>query len=133
MTFPLEDSSTPFGVITQATMFSICSLPRDWLEDWEDSWCDAEKGLFVLQSYVLEQHDFRFQKTLKQAAFFYQIPIGEGNFDPRKDFYKGELIPIKDISDEEEAAIAEKTVVGRWGSNDWRGVIHSGSGHCRFI
>lgn len=62
----------------------------------------ANMELIELQDYVIEQHDFGFSTALKQAAFFYDIPLHEGKMDPRKAFYKGKLVPIKGIPDEEE-------------------------------
>jgi len=44
------------------------------------------------------------------VAFFYQIPLDEEIFDPRKDFYKGELVPIYKIPNKEEGEVAMEGV-----------------------
>jgi len=45
--------------------------------------------------------------ALQQAGYFYKIPINEGNFDVMKDFHKGQLMPIRDIPDENEDTVVE--------------------------
>lgn len=55
---------------------------------------DSRKELKRLKSYILEKHELDFQKVLNQVAYFYQIPINEGNFDVGKDIYKGELMSL---------------------------------------
>ena len=42
--------------------------------------------------------------------FFYQIPLDKEKFDPQRDFYKGELIPIDDIPDKEKEEVAVEAV-----------------------
>jgi len=61
----------------------------------------AEKDFREVQA-ALMQHDIGFERTVRQAAFFYQVPIDEGRFDNRKDIYQGELTAIMDIPDEEK-------------------------------
>jgi len=53
------------------------------------------------ESFVIEQHKLGLDKALQQAKYFYKIPVDEGNFDVKKDFYNGELIPINEILDED--------------------------------
>jgi len=61
----------------------------------------AEDDLVEFKGFVLEQHDLGFMQAVRQAAFFYQVPIGEGKFLDRKDIYRGELVSAMDVSDEE--------------------------------
>lgn len=49
------------------------------------------------QQIILYQHEFDFYKDLKQAAYFYDIPIDKGDFDIGKYFYNGKLILVEDI------------------------------------
>jgi len=53
------------------------------------------------QDFVLHQHELSFNKALDEAAYFYNVPLNEGKFDVNKDFYKGELVLVDDIRDEE--------------------------------
>ena len=62
----------------------------------------AEEDLVEFKGFVLEHHDLGFMCTVRQAAYFYQVPIDEGKFDNRKDIYRGELVAAMDVSDEEE-------------------------------
>ncbi|KAK7382244.1 hypothetical protein VNO80_01034 [Phaseolus coccineus] len=62
----------------------------------------AEKEVEEAQQYVLEQHKLSFTKSLQQAEYFYKIRINDGNFDVMKDFYKGKLILVRDIPDDDE-------------------------------
>jgi len=62
-------------------------------------------NVFEDESFVIEQHKLGFDKALQQAIYFYKIPVDEGNFDVKKDFYNGELIPINEISDEDATDI----------------------------
>jgi len=55
-----------------------------------------------VESFVIEQHKLGFDKALQQAKYFYKIPIDERNFDMKKDFYKGELVTINEILEEED-------------------------------
>jgi len=41
-------------------------------------------------------------RVVRQAAYFYQVPVGEGKFDNRKDIYRGELVSAMDVPDEED-------------------------------
>ena len=54
-------------------------------------------SVFEAESFVTEQHKLGFDKALQQAKHFYKIPVDEGNFDVKKDFYNGELVPINEI------------------------------------
>ena len=56
-------------------------------------------NVFEAESFIFEQHKLGFEKALQQAKYFYKIPIDEGNFDVKKDFYNGELIPVNEIPD----------------------------------
>jgi len=56
------------------------------------------------ESFVMEQHKLGFDKALQQAKYFYKIPIDDENFDMKKDFYKGELVPINEILEEKDDA-----------------------------
>jgi len=58
-----------------------------------------------LQDFGIKQHDLGFDRAVRQAAVFYQVPVDEGKFDNRKDIYKGELTPVMDIPDEDEAEV----------------------------
>ena len=58
-------------------------------------------NLSELESFVIEQHKLGFNKALQQAKYFYKIPVDEGNFDVKKNFYNGELIPINEIPNED--------------------------------
>ena len=57
-------------------------------------------SVFEAESFILEQHQLGFEKALQQAKYFYKIPIDEGNFDVKKEFYNGELIPVNKIPEE---------------------------------
>ena len=59
----------------------------------------AEEDLLEFKGFVL---DLGFMHTVRQAAFFYQVPIDEGKFDNRKDIYWGELVSAMYVPDEEE-------------------------------
>ena len=61
----------------------------------------AEDDLVEFKGFVLEQHDLGFIRAVRQAAFFYQVPIDKGKFDNRKDIYWGELVSAIDVLDEE--------------------------------
>jgi len=61
---------------------------------------EAELG--KLQDYVIEQHDMGFELAVNQTTFFYGVPIDEGKFDNRKAFYKGELLPLADIPEDDD-------------------------------
>jgi len=52
---------------------------------------------FRPKALFLEQHKLGFEKALQQAKYFYKIPIDECNFDVKKDFCNGELIPVNEI------------------------------------
>ena len=54
------------------------------------------------KGFVLEQHDLGFMRAVRQAAYFYQVPVDEGKFDNRKDIYRGELVSAMDVPDEED-------------------------------
>lgn len=56
-------------------------------------------NVFEAESFIFEQHKLGFEKALQQAKYFYKIPIDEGNFDVKKDFYNGELVPANEIPD----------------------------------
>ena len=56
-------------------------------------------NVFEAESFIFEQHKLGFEKALQQAKYFYKILIDEGNFDVKKDFYNGELIPANEIPD----------------------------------
>jgi len=58
-------------------------------------------NVFEDENFILEQHKLGFDKALLQAKYFYKIPIDEGNFDVKKDFYKGEFIPVSEIPEED--------------------------------
>jgi len=58
-------------------------------------------SVFEAKSFVIEQHKLGFDKALQQAKYFYKIPIDEGNFDVKKDFINGELIPFNEIPEED--------------------------------
>jgi len=57
----------------------------------------SKKELMECQQIILYQHEFDFYKDLKQAAYFYDIPIDKGDFDIGKYFYNGKLILVEDI------------------------------------
>ena len=61
----------------------------------------AEDDLVKFKGFVLEQHDLGFMRAVRQAAFFYQVPIDKGKFDNRTDIYRGELVSSMDVPDEE--------------------------------
>jgi len=42
------------------------------------------KDLVIAENNVIDQHELGFQKTLDQAAYFYNIPLDEGKFDVDK-------------------------------------------------
>ncbi|QCE01998.1 hypothetical protein DEO72_LG8g9 [Vigna unguiculata] len=69
------------------------------------------KELEDAQRFVFEQHQLGFQKALNQAKFFYDIPLNEGNFDVGKDFYKGKLIPIAEIVDDDATQLVQPVKV----------------------
>jgi len=69
---------------------------------------DLERKLSELQDHVIEQHDRGFDLVVRQAAFFYKVPVDEGKFDNRKDFYKGDLLPLADIPDDNDATDNEE-------------------------
>jgi len=56
-------------------------------------------NVFEVESFIFEQHKLGFEKALQQAKYFYKIPIDEANFDVKKDFYNGELVPANEITD----------------------------------
>ena len=56
-------------------------------------------NVFEAESFIFEHHTLGFEKALQQAKYFYKIPIDEGNFDVKKNFYKGELVPANEIPD----------------------------------
>ena len=56
-------------------------------------------NVFEAESFIFEQHKLGFEKALQQAKYFYKIPIDEGNFDVKKDFYNGELVHVNEIPD----------------------------------
>ena len=56
-------------------------------------------NVYEAESFIFEQHKLGFEKALQQAKYFYNIPIDEGNFDVKKDFYNGELVPANEIPD----------------------------------
>jgi len=58
-------------------------------------------SVFEAESFIFEQHKLGFDRTLQQAKYFYKIPIDEGNFDVKRDFYNGELIPVNEIPEED--------------------------------
>ena len=58
-------------------------------------------NVFEAESFILEQHKLGFDKALLKAKYFYKIPIDEGNFDVKKDFYNGEFIPVSEIPEED--------------------------------
>jgi len=58
-------------------------------------------NFFEAESFILEQHKLGFDKALQQTKHFYKIPIDEGNFDVKKDFYNGELIHVNEIPGED--------------------------------
>ena len=73
--------------------------------DIQEEWLlrvKAEKDLYELQGFVITQHDLGFDRAVRQATFFYQVPVDEGKFDHRKYIYKGELTSVMDIPDEDE-------------------------------
>jgi len=87
---------------------------------------EAELG--KLQNHVIEQHDMGFELAVNHKAFFYRIPTNEGKFDNRKAFYKGELLPLADILEDddigaegeagggatEDSPVGEGQVLMRW-------------------
>ena len=62
----------------------------------------AEDDLVEFKGFVLEQHDLGFMRAVRQATFFYQVPIDEGKFDNPKDIYRGELVSAMDVPDKED-------------------------------
>jgi len=58
-------------------------------------------SVFEAKSFIFEQHKLGFDKTLQQVKHFYKIPIDEGIFDVKKDFYNGELIHVNEIPEED--------------------------------
>ena len=55
------------------------------------------KELEVAEDSVMEEHELGFKKALRQATFFYNVPLDEGKFDVDKDFYEGQLMSIDEI------------------------------------
>jgi len=43
---------------------------------------------------------------MKQATFFYNIPLDEGKFNVDKNFYQGQLVPIEEILSGREVVLA---------------------------
>jgi len=41
------------------------------------------------------------RKLCNKRSIFYKIPIDEGNFDVKKDFYNGELMSINEIPEDD--------------------------------
>jgi len=39
--------------------------------------------------------------AMRQAAFFYRVPIDEGKFDNRKDIYRVKMVSAMDVLNEE--------------------------------
>jgi len=64
---------------------------------------EAELG--KLQDPVIEQHDMGFELVVNQAALFYGVPTDEGKFDNWKAFYKGELLPLADIPEDDDIGV----------------------------
>ena len=62
----------------------------------------AEENLVEFKGFVLEQHNLGFMRAVRQAGYFYQVPVDEGKFDNRKDIYRGELVSAMDVPDEED-------------------------------
>jgi len=67
------------------------------LEEARSLLLKAEKDLYKLQGFMSKQHDFGFNRALRQFAFF-----DEGKFDNRKDIYQGEFTSVMDIPDKDE-------------------------------
>jgi len=55
------------------------------------------RELEVAEDSVMEEHELGFKKALRQAAFFYNVPLDQGKFDVDKDFYEGQLMSIDQI------------------------------------
>ncbi|WVZ17484.1 hypothetical protein V8G54_010466 [Vigna mungo] len=50
---------------------------------------------------IYDKHSRRFEKAMRQVSFLLNISTEGVGFDVMKDVYQGELIPLKDILDEE--------------------------------
>lgn len=62
---------------------------------------ESKREMRRLKRCILEQHKLGFSKALNQATFFYKILANYERFDVGKDFNKGELMPISEISIED--------------------------------
>lgn len=54
---------------------------------------------------MFDQHELDFTKAFHHATYFYKIPFDQGNFDVGNDFYKGELVSIEDIPNEDSVKV----------------------------
>jgi len=81
----------------------VASLKVCWDEDRRRV-AQLEHQLAELKDHVIEQHNKGFKLAVQQVAFFYKIPTDEGNFDNSKAFVMGELLPLAEISDNNEDA-----------------------------
>ena len=69
------------------------------IKEMDEEISQLRTNVFEAESATFEQHQLGFEKALQQAKYFYNIPLDEGNFDVKKDFYKGELVPANEIPD----------------------------------
>ena len=60
----------------------------------------VEKDLY--KGFVIKQHDFGFERAMRQVEYFCQVPVSDDKFDNMKGFYQGQLISVMDIPGKEE-------------------------------
>jgi len=84
-----------------STLSSASELDKSTIKLMDEEISQLKANVLEAETFTFEQHKLGFEKVLQQAKHFYNIPIDEGNFDVKKDFYKGELIPVNEIPNNE--------------------------------
>ncbi|XP_068497947.1 uncharacterized protein [Phaseolus vulgaris] len=82
-----------------STLSSANESDKNTIKLMDEEINQLRTNVFEAESFIFEQHKLGFEKALQQAKYFYKIPIDEGNFDVKKDFYNGELVPANEIPD----------------------------------
>lgn len=75
----------------------------------------------MAQQFVLEQNKLGFVTALQQVVYFYNILIDWDDFDAGKDSYKGKLILVEEIPNEEEEVTPknDRFKIIEWRSKVW--------------
>jgi len=82
-----------------STLSSANEADKNTIKLMDEEINQLKTNVFEAESFIFEQHNLGFEKALQQAKHFYKIPIDEGNFDVKKDFYNGELVHVNEIPD----------------------------------